>query len=251
MSVSRSFCALVALIAAFMLSACSGASEKSTASEASVRAAFVAFAKNNEAGFNEEIIKSVKRLELGGLYEVVLTNGQIFYTDDKVSYIFDGELIDVETRTSLTEARRSAPIDFKALPLDQAVKRVNGNGSRVIATFEDPNCGYCKQQAVELQKIKDLTIYTFIVPILGQDSAIKSANIWCAKDKNTAWTDWILDAKAPTDVVACDFEPIRKNLQLAAQLSVHGTPAIFLSNGVRLPGYNNAEALETALAQVK
>ena len=63
---------------------------------------------------------------------------------------------------------------------DSAVKRVKGNGKRVIYTFEDPNCGYCKELQKELAKLNDVTIYTFLWPILSQDSVDKSKAIWCA-----------------------------------------------------------------------
>ncbi|HAF54562.1 MAG TPA: thiol:disulfide interchange protein, partial [Thauera sp.] len=103
--------------------------------------------KSMEAFIGAPAVESVVRTEYGNLYEVVLKNGQLVYTDAKNSFIIDGSIIDTATRRDVTQARMNqlAAIDFSQLPLQQAVKVVRGNGTRVIATFEDPNCGYCKR----------------------------------------------------------------------------------------------------------
>ena len=137
------------------------------ADEASVR-------KNVETFINNPspIVETVTKMPYAGLYEVVLKSGELVYTDENVSFIMDGTLIDTKTRSNLTQARlqQLSAIDFSILPLDDAVKQVRGNGKRVIATFEDPNCGYCKKLAKELNGLKDVTIYTFLMPILSPDS---------------------------------------------------------------------------------
>jgi hypothetical protein len=128
----------------------------------------------------------------------VLKSGELLYTDANVSFIIDGSIIDAKTRKNVTQARMAQlmKIDFATLPLDQAIKQVRGNGKRVIASFEDPNCGYCKRLAKDLQSLKDATVYTFLYPILSPDSTEKSKNIWCAKDKAAAWNDWMVGGKA-------------------------------------------------------
>src|SRR5207237_8408210 len=39
----------------------------------------------------------------------------------------------------------------------------------------------------ELRVGTDVTVYTFLYPVLGKDSREKSRDIWCAKDKALAW----------------------------------------------------------------
>jgi thiol:disulfide interchange protein DsbC len=58
-------------------------------------------------------------------------------------------------------------IDFAQLPLKDAIVWKQGNGSRKLAVFADPNCGYCKRLEKDLVNVKDVTIYTFVIPILG------------------------------------------------------------------------------------
>jgi len=128
---------------------------------------------------------------------------------------------------------------------------VRGNGKRVIATFEDPNCGYCKRLAKEMQNLKDATIYTFLYPILSPDSTEKSKNIWCAKDRAGAWNDWMIAGKAPAAAAAgCDTGTVDKNVALGHKLKISGTPTIFTADGNRLPGAVPLAQLDQAMNQV-
>ncbi|MFT3759744.1 DsbC family protein [Thauera sp.] len=208
--------------------------------------------KGVEGFIGAPAVESVTKTPYGGLYEVVLKNGQLVYTDAKAEFVIDGSIIDMKTRRDVTQARLNelSAIDFASLPLERAVKQVKGKGTRVIATFEDPNCGYCKRLAKDLAGMDDVTIYTFLYPILSEDSATKSNNIWCAKDKAKAWTGWVLDGKEPA-AADCDVTAVAQNVQLGQQLRISGTPTIFLADGTRIGGYMPAAELEKALAEVK
>lgn len=213
-----------------------------SANEESVR-------KGVEAFVGAPAVESVARTPYGGLYEVVLKSGELVYTDDKASFIVDGRVIDAKTRKDVTQARLNqlSAIDFSTLPLDQAVKQVKGNGKRVIATFEDPNCGYCKRLGKELAQMNDVTIYTFLYPILSPDSTTKSRGIWCAKDKAKAWNDWIVSGKTPGSD-DCNTAVIDRNVELGHKLKINGTPTIFLADGSRIGGFVPLVELEKALA---
>ncbi len=208
--------------------------------------------KSMEAFIGAPAVESVKLTEYGNLYEIVLKNGQLVYTDAKNSFIIDGSIIDTATRRDVTQARMNqlAAIDFSKLPLDQAVKLVKGKGTRVIATFEDPNCGYCKRLGKELAEMDDITVYTFLYPILSEDSRAKSDNIWCAKDQGKAWTDWVVNGKTPAEA-SCDTATVARNVELGQSLRINGTPTIFLADGTRIGGYVPRAELEKALAAVK
>ena len=235
---------LRSLLAALLMSA--GLAQATAPNdEASVR-------KNLDTFFGTQAVESVKKTPYGGLYEVVLKSGELIYTDAAVSYLIDGQLIDAKTKRNITQARLNQlqKIDFATLPLDQAIKQVKGNGKRVVATFEDPNCGYCKRLAKDLQGLKDATVYTFLYPILSPDSTEKSRNIWCSKDKAAAWNDWMTGNKTPAAAPAgCDTTAIDKNVALGQKLRVSGTPTIFTADGNRLPGAVPLAQLEQAMTQ--
>ena len=208
--------------------------------------------KSMEAFIGSPAVETVTRTPYAGLYEVVLKNGQLVYTDEKAAFILDGSIIDTKTRRDVTQARMNvlSAIDFASLPLAQAIKQVKGKGTRVIATFEDPNCSYCKRLGKELVGMDDVTIYTFLYPILSPDSTAKSNNIWCAKDKVQAWNGWIVDGKEPA-ASDCDASAVARNVELGHKLRISGTPTIFLADGTRIGGYVPAAELELALEGVK
>ena len=123
-----------------------------------------------------------------------------------------------------------------------------GNGARRIAVFADPNCGYCKKFEHELQQMKNVTVYTFLIPILGGDSPDKSANIWCAKDSTRVWREWMLEGKAPPRNMASCETPMARNLALSRKYKINATPAIIFEDGTRNPGTMSAQDLERRLA---
>lgn len=193
-------------------------------------------------------VEGVRKTSLLGLYEV-RSGSELFYTDEKVSLIFDGSIIDTKTRQNLTQERinKLSAINFADLPLELAVKTVKGDGKRVFATFEDPNCGYCKKLAKDLAGMNNVTIYTFLLPILSRDSADKSKAVWCAADRAKAWSDLMVNGIVPA-AGTCDA-PIEKVVALAQKHNIRGTPTIFLTNGERIPGAIPLAMLEQKLTQ--
>ena len=194
-------------------------------------------------------VDSVTKSPYAGLYEVTL-GGEIYYTDEKANYLFVGDVMDLKTHKNLTKAKidNLNKIKIADLPLDLALKQVKGDGKRVIAVFEDPNCGYCKRLRKELKNVDNITIYTFMYDILSDDSAVKSKNIWCSDDPAQAWNDWMTDGKdAPAAPESCTSTPHQKILALGNKLRINGTPAIFFEDGSRVPGFINAAAIEEKL----
>jgi thiol:disulfide interchange protein DsbC len=182
-------------------------------------------------------VSSVTKTDYLGLYEIY-ADGHVFYTDEKVSVIIAGSLIDGQTMTNVTVERmqKLSAINFSELPLEFAIKQVRGDGKRVFATFEDPNCGYCKRLAKEMLKLDNVTIHTFLMPILSPDSEEKSNRIWCSADRVKAWNDWMVNNMLPTGKGDCDTTAVRKAKELGQKLAVTGTPTLFFLDGTRVPG---------------
>ena len=235
---SKRFTVCAVAVLAFMYSA-------AWADEAKVRQAF-------QAKFPKMAVDSVGRTPFPGLYEVVI-DGQVFYADEKLSYLVSGNLFDIrgqQPRNLTQEATNRLAAATLAKSTDYAVKRVKGNGRRVVYTFEDPNCGYCKELQKELAKLTDVTIYTFLWPILSQDSVEKSKAIWCAKDRAKAWEDTMIRGQPLTGKRECDT-PMDRNAQIAQRFGLRGTPAVYLANGQQIGGYLPADKLEAALAAAR
>jgi thiol:disulfide interchange protein DsbC len=198
-------------------------------------------------------IETVAKTPYSGLYEVKI-GAEIVYTDAEGKYIFIGRIVEAESSKDLTEARLEEvnKIKFADLPLDLAAKSVRGNGKRVIAVFEDPNCGYCKRFRKTLGEINDVTVYTFMYPILGEDSKTKVKNIWCSADRAKAWDDWMLNAKVPAAAPSsCSAAANDKVIEIGRKLGVSGTPTVFFTDGTRVPGALEAKKLEAKFASIK
>jgi thiol:disulfide interchange protein DsbC len=193
-------------------------------------------------------IDEVSKTPIPGIYEIRI-GSEVLYSDETGNHILQGSLIETRTRTNLTEARvnKLSAVDFGQLPLKDAFMWKNGTGARKIAVFADPNCGYCKRFEADLQKIKNVTVYTFLLPVLGSDSQQKSADIWCAKDPAKAWLGWMLEGKQPVKNMGACSTPIERNLAFAQKYRINGTPAIIFTDGTRVPGAMNAEQIEKQL----
>ena len=195
-------------------------------------------------------IDEVRRTPMPGLFELRVDGSEIFYTDASGHFLLQGQLIDTRNQRNLTEERlqKITAIDFKSLPLKDAITWVRGNGERKIAVFEDPNCGYCKRFERDLNKVDNVTVYLFLYPILGKDSVDKSKSIWCAKDPAKTWLDWMVRDQLPAPA-NCDAASLKRNLEFGQKMKITGTPTTLLPDGTRIPGAIELAQIEKMLAK--
>ncbi|MEP7099310.1 MAG: DsbC family protein [Burkholderiales bacterium] len=195
-------------------------------------------------------IDEVNKTAIPGLYEVRIGT-ELVYTDERGDHVIQGNIIETKTRTDLTQARidKITAIDFAALPLKDAIVWKQGSGARKLVVFADPNCGYCKKFETEMQQVRDVTVYTFLIPILGGDSPEKTRNIWCAKDNGAAWRDWMIKGTAaPRNMGNCDVSALQRNVAMAKKFRVNGTPALVFEDGKRVPGALPPDEVEKRFA---
>jgi thiol:disulfide interchange protein DsbC len=194
-------------------------------------------------------IDEVTKTPIPGLYELRIGT-EVVYTDERGDHVIEGHLIETKTRTDLTSARidKLTAIDFASLPLKDAIVWKQGSGARKLVVFADPNCGYCKKFEKEMQQVKDITVYTFLIPILGGDSPEKSRDIWCAKDNGAVWRDWMIKGSAPARSMGqCDTAALQRNLAMSKKFRVNGTPALVFEDGKRIPGAMAPDQVEKQL----
>jgi thiol:disulfide interchange protein DsbC len=199
-------------------------------------------------------IEEVNKTPIPGLFEIRVNGTEIYYTDAQGNYLIQGNLIDTKLRRNLTDERidKLTAIKFDTLPFKDAFAIVRGNGQRKLAVFEDPNCGYCKRFERDLQKVDNVTVYLFLLPILGPDSMEKSKAIWCAKDRATAFQDFMVrDQAVAAASSSCDTAALNRNVELARTYRITGTPTLVFSNGTRVPGAIDAPKVEKLLAESK
>ena len=194
-------------------------------------------------------IDEVSKTAIPGIYEIRL-GSDIRYTDEQGNYLIEGDLVDLRTRTNLTEERiaKLTAIDFKTLPLKDAMVWKQGTGERKLVVFADPNCGYCKKFERDLQAVKNVTVYTFLYPILGGDSPEKSKAIWCAKDNTKAWREWMLKGTPVNDSPDCDTSALQRNFAFGKKHRINGTPGLVFEDGSSRAGAMDTDAIEKLLA---
>ncbi len=197
--------------------------------------------------FPYQKLVSVTKTPYFGLYEVVFDD-QLVYIDEKLSYMITGSVIDLRTMQNLTEAREKAlfAVNLNTLPLDLAMKRVKGNGSRKVVVFADPNCSFCKRLEKELVNLNNLTTYIFPLSLLN-GSEEKNRAIWCSSDRLKAWDDAMLRNVTPTAEKKCDTAALTKIAAMAKDRRVNITPTMIFEDGQVKPGIMTTDLIEQQL----
>lgn len=188
-------------------------------------------------------ITNVQTTEMQGLYSGTLDK-QVVYLNEDVQHLFVGSMIRLKDQQNLTQnlVINQNSVDFKQLPLNDAIKSVRGNGKRQLAIFSDPNCPYCKALEGHLAQLNDVTIYTFLYPIKNQ-SVTPAKKVWCSANKEFAWKNLIQKSIQPTGSSDCT-NPIERNLALGKKLGLQGTPVIVFSNGFKVTGAYPAQDIQ-------
>lgn len=201
-------------------------------------------------------VTAVEQAPLAGFYQVIVdSNGAVYYVDTSGKWLFDGHLVDIDRKASVTNERKAQmtkdlpALDWKSLRMADAIETSRGSRikGRALVTFEDPNCGFCKKLHADLSKIENLTVYTFPVTYLGPESASKNASIWCSENRAAAWAAAMTGQRLPA-ASSCDTAAVQRNTIQAHALKIRGTPTIFFADGSRVDGAIGTDALEKALA---
>ena len=238
--------AAFAAIAVFAAGACFAQADK----PAPLTGEAAAIKKSLELKFPGAEVRGVTKTSyFGGLYEVMLDD-RIIYTDAKAKYLIIGAMYDSDAKVNLTEERQRKlnRVNVAQIPTDMALKKVKGDGSRVMYVFSDADCPFCARLEQELKSVDNVTIYTLLYPIdsLHPDAARKSRVIWCAPDRQQAWDAYYESGKLPDNAGDCE-NPVAKTAELGAKFKVSATPTIVFADGSVIPGALPAAKLEQEL----
>jgi len=227
------------ILALLVAMSCSAGSALAQTPEENLRKAI-------EAKMPGEKVSEIRRTPLPGIYEVSFGN-RLFYADEGLNYLIVGQIIESATNRNLTDLRlrQLTAIDVKQLPLDAAIRTVKGDGKRTLYVFSDPLCPFCSQLEQELQKVTNVTIYTFLTPVeqMRPGSRNRALEIWCSTDRVRAWDDWMLKQVVPRSRPNCR-NPVDQNAKLSDKLGFTVTPTLVFADGAVLSGMVPAAQIE-------
>ncbi len=210
-----------------------GKQAASAKGEAAVRESLAAILPNTQ-------IDSIGPTPIPGMYEVVV-GPRVVYMSEDGRYLVQGSMIDLLHRVNLTEAKETEARSkaLASVKEEQMVIFEPDGGYKYTATvFTDIDCGYCRKLHDQMAEYhaEGIRVRYLFYPRAGKGSPSykKAVNVWCAEDSNAAMTE----AKSGGNPKAADCEnPVDDHMALAEQLSVRGTPAIYLDTGKSIPGY--------------
>ena len=194
-------------------------------------------------------IDSIQELDNTGLYEVII-DGDVLYFSEDMRYVFQGDVISIETRQNMTESKRTNLRKKVLDSLNEADMIIYQpeDPKYTVTVFTDIDCGYCRKlhQQIGHYNNEGIRIRYMAFPRGGinSESYNKAVAVWCSNDRQQALTDAKNMKNVESD--SCD-NPVEAQYNLGRTLGVTGTPALFLDSGEMIPGYVPPERLKKIL----
>ncbi len=195
----------------------------------------------------------VSETPISSLYEVGI-DGQIIYLSEDGRYVLQGEMIELSSRSNLTEQRRA---DARRIALDNLQESemvifspAAESVKHTVTIFTDIDCGYCRRmhQEIESYLAQGIKVRYLAFPRSGPgtESFDKAVSVWCSDDTLDAMTRAKLGQSIESRTCP---NPVENQYELGQQLGIRGTPSILLENGEIIPGYLPAERLAATLRE--
>ncbi|EAA9423203.1 bifunctional protein-disulfide isomerase/oxidoreductase DsbC [Salmonella enterica] len=217
-------------------------------------AAFSGVAHADDAAIRQSLAKlgvqstEIQASPVAGM-KTVLTHSGVLYVTDDGKHIIQGPMYDVSGAHPVNVTNKLLMSQLNALEKEMIVYKAPDE-KHVITVFTDITCGYCHKLHEEMKDYNALgiTVRYLAFPRQGLESQAEQdmKSIWCAKDKdkNKAFDDAM--AGKGVKPASCDVN-IADHYALGVQLGVSGTPAIVLSNGYVVPGYQGPKEMKAFL----
>ena len=186
-------------------------------------------------------IDEIKKID-DNFHEIII-NKQIYYATNDGKYLIVGNVINLNTKESITENTKMNQrlsiidsIDMKNFMIFKPKKT-----DHILTIFTDTSCPYCQKLHNEIPDLLENNIEIRYVLFSRNGNDVDAyqqlVSAWCSADKVDALED-LFSGDILDDVSNCE-NPIARNFDYAGLLSVEGTPTIFLEDGRIIPGYQN------------
>lgn len=210
------------------------------------------FAHADDASIQQSLAKlgvqgaEIQAAPVAGMKTVLTDSGVLYVTEDG-KHVIQGPLYDVSGAQPVNVTNQLLVGKLNALEKEMIIYKAPKE-QHVITVFTDITCGYCHKLHEEMSDYNALgiTVRYLAFPRQGLQSQAENnmKSIWCAKDRKKAF-----DAAMKGGEVApasCDIN-LANHYNLGVQFGVQGTPAIVLSNGSMLPGYQGPKEMKQML----
>jgi thiol:disulfide interchange protein DsbC len=223
---------------------CTASAAQVPAKAAPQTEALAAFGARFKAANPNTRIDSISLSTIPGLFEVVMGKN-VAYVEPSGRYALFGHIFDMQERRDLTADRKAAldKVDVKSFPTELAIRHVRGTGARVLYVFSDPQCGFCKALEQALAGVDDITVYTFLTPILGPESKRLATAISCSTSPADAWSAWMLKGEQPVAATTTCSASADAIARLAQSLDVAATPTLISGDGRKSAGAMSGQQL--------
>jgi len=186
-------------------------------------------------------IDEIKKID-DNFHEIII-NKQIYYATNDGKYLIVGNVINLNTKESITENTKMNQrlsiinsIDMKNFMIFKPKKT-----DHILTIFTDTSCPYCQKLHNEIPDLLENNIEIRYVLFSRNGNDVDAyqqlVSAWCSADKIDALED-LFSGDILDDASNCE-NPIARNFDYAGSLSVEGTPTIFLEDGRIIPGYQN------------
>jgi thiol:disulfide interchange protein DsbC len=186
-------------------------------------------------------IDEIKKID-DNFHEIII-NKQIYYATNDGKYLIVGNVINLNTKESITENTKMNQrisiidsIDMKNFMIFKPKKT-----DHILTIFTDTSCPYCQKLHNEIPDLLENNIEIRYVLFSRNGNDVDAyqqlVSAWCSADKIDALED-LFAGDILDDASNCE-NPIARNFDHAGSLSVEGTPTIFLEDGRIIPGYQN------------
>lgn len=195
--------------------------------------------------------ESIRPGPIDGMFEI-RQGTMVAYLSTDGRYLFQGELIDLDTDINLTD--QAASVERQSLMSQASADQQIVFGPKApeysIAVFTDIDCTFCRKLHREIAdySAQGIEIKYLLYPRGGPGSASwqKAEEVACAEDPTKA----ITLAKNDQLVVSkqCDLaKTVGDSYRLGGEIGLRGTPAIVLDDGTLISGYVPAKDLRERL----
>ncbi|MBK4716312.1 MULTISPECIES: bifunctional protein-disulfide isomerase/oxidoreductase DsbC [Tenebrionibacter/Tenebrionicola group] len=215
-------------------------------------AAFSGFAHADDAAIRQALGKlgitnaDIQDAPVKGMKTVISANGVLYLSEDG-KHLIQGPMYDISGAQAVNVTNKLLMGKLNALDKEMIVYKA-AQEKYVITVFTDITCGYCHKLHEQMSDYNNLgiTVRYLAFPRQGVNSqtANEMKSVWCAKDRNKAFNNAIKGS--PVVAASCDLD-IKKHYALGLQFGIQGTPAILLTDGTVIPGYQGPKEMKAFL----